>query len=476
MNKRENIKRLMKIQLIQHRSLFYAFIGLLVFYTIILAIGIADVHFHPENNLIWNIYSGRGIQSMVLAVTFGLFIVSYNLLSKDEISMFPGSVLSKYYSTVLAYHFMILCFILEAILMYLILGALLMLAVHQWQELIPYSVFSWEYLWKGSLILLGRCLAVYAFGLFWYALIEQFRFRVWPILYLAVGGCIVLLIFVEPEMMLHLVQAYSGNSLSFTPYLFLLFGTWALCLLLSWILARKVRYWKRVEKTHLISAFIAVWACALVISIGIRSGYSYSDTFDLREFQELTDHQASSLVDVSMMAEGERRELEDLPLRWETPSKEDDTWIYLSSFFCSVSEAKEYGLDFDESGIDENHIMILLGSQDLKYQGQDLGEKILQSCENAIVLKQYEEEEEEGEEISEEANYELASGYYYQVSLTEKPVVVMNEGFGDFRRFLSDTTLDNGRPWTIEAEGMTSRLRRVVIYPDEWNLQIGEEE
>ena len=146
----------------------------------------------------------------------------------------------------------------------------------------------------------------------------------------------------------------------------------------------------------------------------------------------------------------------------------------LSAFFCSVSEAKKYGLNFDESGIDENHVMVLLGSLDLKYNGQDVGEKAIQSCENAIVLKQYEQEE--SDEISEENDMEFSESWYYQVSLSETPVIVMNEAFGNFRRFLSDTTLGKGRSREVEIDGIIGGLRRVVIYPDTWNLQISEEE
>lgn len=481
MSKRENIKRLVKIQLLQYRSVFYAFVGLSVVFTIIFALSIADVHFHPQGNTVWDIYSGLGIQGMVLGVLFVLFVGSYNLLSKDELSMFPGTVLSRYYSTVLVYHFMILVFVLEAVLMYLILGSLLLLATNLWQELVPYGLFNWEYLWKGSLILLARCLAVYAFGLFWHALTE--RFRAWLIIYLAVCGCIVFLILVEPETVLGLTQAYMGNSCLFVPYLLLLFGTWALFLLLSWILAQTVHSWRRADKTRLICSFIIIQACMLGFNFGTFVSFdSHSDSFDLREFQELTDHQASSLVDVSRVAKEEREALGGLILRWETPSGRDDA--YMSSFFCSVSEARECGLDFDESGIDENHVMVLLGSQDLKYNGQDVGEKIIQSCENAIVLKQseyyeYEYGQEESDEVLEEDDMESElpeNEYYYQVTLSEKPVIVINEAFGNLRRFLSDTSLGTGRSWEVETEGIASRLRMVVIYPDAWNLQLNEEE
>lgn len=291
MSKRENIKRLVKIQLIQYRSIFYVFIGFLVVFTVIFALSIADVHFHPNGNTVWDIYSGLGIQGMVLGVMYALFLGSYNILSKDELSMFPGTVLSKYYSTVLVYHFIILAFVLEAVLMYLILGGLLLLATNQWQELIPYGLFNGEYLWKGSLILLARCLAVYAFGLLWYALLE--RFRAW-IIYLAAGGCICAVMLVNPEPVFQLARAYAGENSSFTSYLLLLFGTWALFLLLSWILAQTVHSWKRADKKRLISAFVILQACMLGISfISFSASYSHSDSFDLREFQELTDHRAS---------------------------------------------------------------------------------------------------------------------------------------------------------------------------------------
>lgn len=475
MNKRENIKRLVKIQLIQYRSLLYLGIGFPIIFTIIFALSIADVHFHPQENTIWDIYSGIGIEGMVMGVLFGLFLGSYNLLSKDELSMFPGTVLLKYYSTVLVYHLMILAFVLEAVLMYFILDGLLVIAVHQWQELIPYGLFSWEYLWKGSLILLARCLAVYAFGLLWYALIE--RFRTWVIC-LAFVGCVGLLILVKPEAVAWLIQMYAGDDISFASYLILLLGTWVLCLFLSWVLAQEVHSWKRADKKRLISAFVILQAGLLgfgfVSFFDSIEHYSYRDEFTLEEFQQLTDHQASSLVDVSRMSKEEREdviEFGDFIMSWKTPSEECETGIM--NVFCSVSKAQKAGLDFDESGIDENHVMVLLGTQDLKYDGQDVGEKAIQSCENAIVLKQHEQEE--IDETSEEEDMELHRSYSCQVSLSEKPVIVMNEAFGNLRRFLSDTTLGNGKPWDM-GEGVIRGLRGVVIYPDTWNLQVSEEE
>lgn len=106
----------------------------------------------------------------------------------------------------------------------------------------------------------------------------------------------------------------------------------------------------------------------------------------------------------------------------------------------------------------------------MKYNGQDVGEKIIQSCENAIVLKQSVQVESD-EEMEEEGEY------CYQVTLSEKPVIVMNEVFGNLRRFMSDTSLGTGRSWEVDIDGgISNTLRMVVIYPDAWNLQLNEEE
>ncbi len=468
----ENVKRLTGVQLLQYRSVFYVLLGGIIFFVTLFSVDIASIHFLPEEGRIWEIYSNHNMMgTLFLFMIFLLFFGSYNLLSKDEISMFPGTVTSRYYSTVLIFHILIFTMTLACMLMYLLMGGVISIFTSVWPDLIPYGILEWSYLWRSLLMILARGLAAYGASVLWFALIE--RFRAWRV-YLVSAICLLAIVLSYnrgySREIKKVLGLYLGTEGSFGTYMLLLFGTWAAGLFLSWLITRSVHCWKRTDKKRLVACMLVVYAMLIATIGGTRAQNGYSYTLELKDFQKRTEHRSASLVDVSALPEEERESLNDLYMGWKVPSGSRYADVFMS-LICSVSAAKDAGLDFDASGIDENHVMVLMGSQGLLYNGRDLGKELIRSCEDSIRLEWVEDEEWLEEEMGEEQSLPGV----YQVELDKNPVVLLNEALGSQRRYLPNTTLDDYDDMTLNVDGVTGRLLRVVICPDEWHLEPEEE-
>lgn len=482
-----NIRNLTKIQLKQYRILIYSIMAISTLYPVWNVWSSVTATLSGET-VPWRIHSLDTSMNALFILGIVLMICSYNILSKDEISMFPGTVKSRYYSTLLAHHILILIFVLASIWIYLMQVLSLWAFCHFYEGIIPGSLFNLHYFGYGVIRYMGLLLAVYGISSLLFILLERFR----PMI--VYGTILVCGIFVSylsytgyiKGFVQEMIDLFTGEGYSFGMLIIFLVLIWAVCLLLSLGVVRTVKAWGRSDRKRLsITVMVLCVALCMFVIFGAVSsvvdGYDY--TFDLAQFEQITDHRIETTVDVSELSEEERLNLDFYRMQWKYPvdtdekeySAEDRTndIEYFSegvfgSLACSASQAKEYGLTFDESRLDQDHVIMLLGSQSLTYTGKDLGENLLKACRDSVALVKTSYEEKYQDEMSED---DIDLGYLYQIEIPAKPMIVLNESYGNLKPYMKNTTLGRYEHFST-GYGGTEALLRVIIYPDEWNMDI----
>lgn len=471
-----NIRHLTKILFKQYRSLIIAFFVIAILSPLWnVWISLSSMKGSSEA---WSINDLDSSAFEILLLGLILAFCNYNILSKNEISMYPGTVISRYYSSILGYHIIIILLVLASIWNYLIQGVMLLVMHHIYGGIIPEKIFSLNYLCHGAVRYLGHLLAIYGISILWFTLLERFRPVVIYCITLLVAGLGISLFYTGyiTTAVQTVINLYTGKQLSFWGLMALLLITWAVCLLLSWCLVRSMRAWKPADRKRIVISLAMLYGLFLFLFFGLEAEIKEegrSNTLDFAKFNQITDHQMETVVDVSALSDRERSCLDSYFMLW-TCEKSTEVFDYSERnmrFACSAKLAKKYGLDFDESKLDQNHIILLLGTRGLLYDGKDLGEEILKACKDSVVLVKNQYDEVYQKENPDE---EYDAEYYYQVELPEKQMIVLNEAYGDLRQYLKNTTLrqnDNAYFGASVAESLLG----IVIYPDEWQIDFDED-
>lgn len=428
----------------------------------------------------WCIHLCGGIK-MLLTIMAVFMVCNYNILSRNEISMYPGNVISRYGGTVLAFHIMIVVSVLASMVGYLLQGLVLTAASHLWDSAVLGNAFSLSYLWLGAVRYLGLLLAIFAIEMFWFVLTERFNLIVCYLSLLALWiGLVILTVRGSINDKLQMLRDFfRGQGYSYTALIAVLFGAWAILIILSYCLVATVKVWKAADRRRLgftICLVYFVFIGGFWLNFGREEVYEYS--MDPVIFQKESWQQREVVADVSAWEEKDIDWLSgyDMSVKYRE-NGEKSTGFHsevFASIRCSASEAKSYGLSFDESKLDQDHVILLLGSRNLRFAGKDLAEDAVQAYQRSCKLVEDPMDEKYQEENPEE---EFEPGYYYQTEITNSPLILLNTLYGNLSMYMDDTTLyEEGDFWGIyNSVTVTESLLRIVIYPDEWNQEMVQE-
>lgn len=464
-----------QIILIQYRFVIYFSILLAVFIVplhSLLQIGIKlSGSFGP-----WCLEICDGIYIELAAIVVFMAVGNYNVLSRDEISMYPGNGISRFGGTVLAFHVMIAVFTLASMVGYLLQGGLLVAASHIWDNVVLGNAFSLSYLWHGAFRYLGLLLAVYALEVFWFVLTERFHYLLCGFFVLALTACLgILAVRGSLARVLRTVRGFFlGQGYLYAALMVVLFGVWAVLMVLSFALVSTVKAWKAADKKRLgitLALFYLIFIGGVSVYFGLSDGCQY--VLDPQIFQQESNQQMEVVADISAWEEKDLDLLSsyDMSVKYRESAEESITFQdeVFASICCSASEAKSYGLSFDESKLDRDHIILLLGTRNLTFAGKDLGEDVLKIYQKSCKLvKDPMDERYQADNPEEKYN----STYYYQTETDYNKIILLNCLYGNLGMYLDDTTLSKD---SYFWENVPEYLLRVVIYPDEWDQTMAQE-
>lgn len=464
-----------RIVFIQYQFVFY----ILIFLSVV---------FVPLGNLIqiyiemsghttpWYLHICGGMEIELAVMVIFMTVGNYNILSRDEISMYPGNVISRYAGIVLFFHFMIIVSVLASVVGYLLQGILLTGVSQICDRAVLGNSVNLSYLWHGAVRYLGLLLAIYAIEVFWFVLTERLNLVLCYFFVLMLAAVVVIL-GIRTDILQILRDFFLGQGYSYAALLAVLFGAWVVFLLLSYCLAVRVKFWKAADKKRLgVAVFLTylVFIGRVWIRFAVGDGYEYS--MDPSVFQRESHQQVEVVADISAWEEKDIALLPeyDMSVKYRENMEKSSTFRseVFASISCSASEAKNYGLSFDESKLDQDHIVLLLGTRNLTFAGRDLGKDTLQAFRQSTKLLKNAMDEKYQQDHPEE---EFEPDYCYQTEIINSPIILLNGLYGNLSTYLDDTTLYKEGNFWGSFEDITDFLLRVVIYPDEWKQKMVQE-
>lgn len=465
--------RSMRIILQQYRYVFYFIILFSGF--IVPLWNLIQIYSEISSDPIpWSIHTCGGSKTLLAIIAIFMAASSYNILSRNEISMYPGNVISRYGGTIFAYHILIVVSVLASMVGYLMQGILLTAASRIWNSALLGNAFSMSYLWRGAVRYLGLLLVIYAIEVLWFVLTERFHLILcYLALFLLAAVVIILAIRGDIDGPLQTVRdLMKGQGYSYGALITVLFGVWAILMLLSFCLAATVKVWKAADQKRMVFTVVLVY---LAFIGGVWLYFDHGDGFDYSMdptvFQKESQQQMEIVADVSDWEEKDPDLLSSYDMSVIYPENGESNTGYQRGVFagvgCSASEAKRYGLSFDASKLDQDHVILLLGSRNLSFAGKDLGEDTLQAYRQSCKLVKNDVDETYQEENPEE---EFEADYSYQTKISNASMILLNMWYGNLSMYMDDTTLYE-EDYLEVYDNVTESLLRIVIYPDEWERE-----
>lgn len=425
--------RLIKLQFLQKR---FFYLGLLL-------MEFGYVIFGVITNLRKRVSFGAGIhfsdmsnmpQLGIVIVLVFLCLGSYNAADNEQISMYPGTRKTKYFSRVILDILFLFCFIVWLVVLYFA-----SYGIYQIIHLILPDVnllyfFSWKYLFQG-------CTWFFALSVMMYGLI-QLAYTIMYCLgrtgYLIVWG-VLLFVCVLSAGMLPPVYHLLTKPLSWMGAV----SVYVLAGILSVMVSSSIVLWKKKPLRMFYGSTVLLLATAVIFEFGLKLAIEYQDLEQLYDTAEETNPNVQKIFKEFeiLWKEGDRMEFLNR-LDWILPEKGEvdsfDNRLYPQIEICSVSDVKTQTENvYDQSRVSREKFVLRLEAVDGTYNGKPVYQEILEN----IVLKKEKNQ----------LYYDCKNIYY-----------VLNLMFGRVDK-ITDSAEDNFWDWGEYGEISNGMYLKVII-------------
>ncbi|MCH5266852.1 MAG: hypothetical protein J1E62_00800 [Lachnospiraceae bacterium] len=462
MTVKENIRRLVKLHMVKNKKdVIISGAIILIFVFVQFFIGINSIV--GQNVFEMKYFLNMEIVFYILYawVIFG-GLEGYTMLCDDSISMYPGTIKSRFAARLIWDHMGMLAVLLVSVVAYLLQGLLILFISTVFDGTIVGNAFDLQYLLWGVFRTFGFALLAYSIFTLWYVLLVRFPW----IFYVAVGTVVFFGLFSVANIYnaMDITQKtekicnlYTGRG-DYSAYTGILacIATWAVLLFVAWLIGSRAKLWKRQRNTSLYATMVLMYAVFCLCLTGLimsgmnertsdkllpeNMGTVVSKSIDVTGFSEVVADEDTFMEAVVLgQKDGQQGTAPDEEQRME-----------IATEVLSESEAKAMGVSIPEGAVDENHVYMLAWGENTLCKGKDLLKPFLEEYIETVSL-QHEEgtpDEEEWKQI--------------QFTAEVKPFICLNNGlYGDIHTFMKNTTYDYGMDGMLE-----SYLRQMVVYSD----------
>lgn len=485
MTTKENIKRLVKLHLMQNNGGWQM---LSVCYAILFIIQIistsVDIYRCGEDV---NLYF-----SNMTVVFFGLFSVAivngvqgYTILCDDGISMYPGTMKSRLISRLISDHIIVVRLIALSAIVYILQAVAINVMSQLSDAVIVGSAFSMRYLLWGMLRTLGFAFAANGLWTLWYILANRFPKRFYGVVLILFAVAVFLLVKVRESRLVvsGIIRLYLGTTTNYPAYtgILLCLGTWLVCIALGYAIGIRAKQWRNTNVYQVIFSAVCIYAIFLILFSTTGSwniidmktdsyeiAWSFGDNQNTEKVAAApqTDQWVSAVIDSGKMTVEEIDWLRGYGLLLHNREKEkyeaDERWqlIDVLTYAISESTARQMSIPVPEGVVDENHIYLLAWSENADFMGEDLINPFLKEyIKNVSVQRDIKEVERD------DGFDEGMENLPYLASDTKRQICLFNGVYGDLHRLLPDTTYQTGLQQNSLLDGY---VRQLVVYSDEY--------
>jgi len=291
-----NIKALIKIQLKQNKNAFMIFIGI-----------IGAITFDSNLNLIFDknvnssLFTNVGGSGPFLIIGFCMLfaIMSINILTNQNISMYPGTSISRFISRILSDNIMILAIIIFTFLLYCIEYPILLAIKGGGADISTIFSFDIEYAFISMIYVLSYYLMAYGIFVFIYALATKLGVKKTIISYTGFLGLFVMLIKYNIISLFGIFD-YFRDEKSIGIFVLKTWSIWIFTLLLAFLIAKSFKIMKEESSNAKLIMLPVGFVIIMIFAFSIRSnvGATSESYTAVSKFQQLkeTDIYKETLV------------------------------------------------------------------------------------------------------------------------------------------------------------------------------------
>jgi len=374
-----NVKRIVLIRLLQCKMLY---IGIILFFVLAVILDLFLFFMAYKENIGYPVIYKMGDISFYTALLLvALFVFrSYNILSDDKISMYPGTVTGRFCARLCSDYLIILGFTLIYGGFYAANSIVLHLLTGREPNLNVRNTFSIPYLLTGMLQMFCGCLFLYSLLVLCYTFFSKIKTITSTVLTIVSILLANWLISMEKLNLYEIGDLLTGKKLTLGSYLAFLLAVWGICTILSFLITCTVESYKK-------QSYYLLWLVLTGISIGgstcikmqqSTSFYEYGDfpkkqcSFQKKELRKdfifrFEDVEQGSQIINRIIEEGiaQKEEMYHLPV-YDVP-------------VLTVKEAKEKGYLEHNFSLAENQMLFCIAASEISYRNQYLYENMINS-------------------------------------------------------------------------------------------------
>lgn len=447
MTMRENIKRLVKLNLLKNKGYYLVLCLVLIFWTLLQMIEVAGNTIEDSTPDYFAHMAMPGF--VLLGALFINGIRDYNILSNDSISMYPGTVKSRFISRLICGHIEILGILFISIIMYLMQAVFIVILSRLSDNVVVGSAFHLPYLLWGLCRMLGFGLLAYAAWTLWYVIMERMqRYFCGVALGLSSIGIFVLFRLKGSIIWLKLMKIiglYRGTSEKYPAYtgILLCLATWLVLLVAACLIGIRTKSWKKETRNNLIYSIVFLYLL-VILSVG-------SVDFDVEKTAPPAklDNVVTARLDVSDLSGEEIGSLAEMGIcQYEDNAVNGNLkkWeeMNMATMSMSENEAKEY-VPVPDGAVDRQHIYLMVWGENTMFAEKDMIRPFLEYYSKNVSVQR------------------IDNGETVCTAVKRKPFVCpVNGVYGNLSGLLPGTTYDDA--WFDYSD--SSFLRQLIIYDD----------
>lgn len=375
-----NVWKLIRIRLRQYRKFYF---GMAVLLTAGMIFDIVVLMLNYQQSMgqeyIYKIGTVPYYVAFLLVIIFNLN--SYNILSDNRISMYPGTVMSRFCARLCSDYLFFWGLTVVYGLLYIVSSAVLNILAAGNQNFDVSGTFSPNYLGAGMLQMFCGCLFLHSLFVLGYVFITKFGFGI-SVLLLAFGILITnILIYNEKLNLYNIWDVLIGRDWKLGGYLVCILSVWGISTMASFIITTFVRRWKRTSVYVLvllvIGGLIGGGSCIQMT----KSVYDYQTTFPQSQYHYQNKALAKDFSFSYHNFEQSSRIINYLKNNTVQKEKEDYGLDFRNVAVVTEKEAKKNGYVEEDFALKGDEMILRVAASDVSYRNKYINENALQCLE-----------------------------------------------------------------------------------------------
>lgn len=394
----ENVKKNYRILMKQSGGIMAGYIGVPV------ALGIVSLFTHifakPADELSSVVKFSYINGYVMLSVTIYLMLMTVNILSKAEISMYPGTVKTRMTAKLLFDFTQLSGVFLGLVISNGLMLSVLRVLAGQNKGMVSCVLFDWKTMLIRSAVSLAYCMCIYCIGVLISVMSAKLNDCVFCIVYIVI--MFIWIIFCATFQVQHIISPvmdfYCADGMGFIAILAKTLVTSLVCLVVSYLIAGTIHSWKEHSKTRVgfSGAFLYIIFFGTIISL-VFGNDGYEIMKDVAEADSVQASLEKDIAENKVIVKDRVITPGEIDVSKLSSSAEEVVQPTGSSLFdmdysvgwCDYDMAKERGLIPEDYALEKGSLLVRTVAVNTEYAGMSLWTEYVENACLDILDSEY---------------------------------------------------------------------------------------